>query len=160
MKNKAGFTLLETIISCGIFSLILGGIFAICNISDKVYRQENGLLDKVQNVRAIMENISREIRQAKVDDLNLGTEKSNITIEIPILVQNEDGTYKYVPCSVTYNLDGANITRNNRVIARNIQDLTFSKQTSSSLIKISLTSVESYLAKPFTLVSEVKLRNF
>lgn len=71
-RNARGFSLIEVLISLGIFVLILGVISIIMNRTQRDYLQQQDLLDAQNNARAALDTMVRLIRMAGTDARKTG----------------------------------------------------------------------------------------
>lgn len=107
MNHKKGFTLLELLIAISIFSVIMMGIYpAFSQIIS--FNQENYIRNSLMdNLRAGMDRISRELREATWIDLNDNNE-SNDKIILSRVNPNEpstgDETIKYELLPSSYSI--------------------------------------------------------
>lgn len=68
-NSLIGWTLVEILVTCGILTIIISGIFTILNVSDITWRADSGLLDLQQDVRRAMDGMIREARQSRPLDI-------------------------------------------------------------------------------------------
>jgi len=62
--NKAGFTLMETVVTTSLFIIVILMISSIYTLSQRTYRSGSDEDELWQNARVVLDRISREIRQA------------------------------------------------------------------------------------------------
>jgi prepilin-type N-terminal cleavage/methylation domain-containing protein len=150
-NRTAGFTLVEVLVACLIFSVIIGATFALLRIGDISWHFDMGLLDINQHLRHGMDVMMRELRQA--DDGSVVIDVGGDEIEFAI-----DGA------DVSYYLQDSNLVRENpsgtiRVVAQNISSLQFAQ--TGSVVQIDLTGSKTVSRKDFsnTISEKVRLRN-
>lgn len=111
MKNKKGFSLIEVLVTIGIFSIISGAIYSVYLFNQKAYRDSETLIEITQNARVISERMTREIRQAKDIVTDLDDQEPQESVNPATGIIFEDGhitdSYNYI----RYFKDGADIKR-------------------------------------------------
>ena len=71
-NSSSGFTLVELMVALVIGTIVMGVIFATHNVQQRTFRQESLKLTTMQNARAAMDYLEREIRMAGYDRPNSG----------------------------------------------------------------------------------------
>jgi prepilin-type N-terminal cleavage/methylation domain-containing protein len=103
-KNKNGFSLMEVMVSMFIVLLILLVVYAIFSFSQQIKPKIENRAEIVQNQRAIIDRISRELRQA-----------NNIVTTLPaneIVFEDGHGNLEDSPLQyLRYHLIGTNLYR-------------------------------------------------
>jgi hypothetical protein len=112
-----GFTLVEGLVSLGVFFIIMGGVYAVLNAGSWVFFEDSQRIDLQQQVRLGVDGMSRELRQSNRSSL--------------VLVGSDDLTFSVRNYTVRYFLDDNQIKRENpadvvRPIALNVTGMTIS----------------------------------
>ena len=71
INKKSGYTLVELIISFGIFTVVMGSLFSLMISQNSYFGRANARLDVNANARKVMMNIVKEVRMAKVELVNI-----------------------------------------------------------------------------------------
>jgi type II secretory pathway pseudopilin PulG len=119
MKKPGGTSLLELIIVIIIFSIIAIGSIEIIGLGLKSYLRSTALLAVDWQGRIANERITR--------DLHTIRSRSSATIDSPISIALPDKlTFKdYNNKNITFEVIGGQLKRNNKLLAYNIQSITF-----------------------------------
>ncbi|NCQ16354.1 prepilin-type N-terminal cleavage/methylation domain-containing protein [Candidatus Falkowbacteria bacterium] len=64
IKNKNGFTLLETMVSLALFTIIIILVSDVYLVTQQAYNKNSDLAEITQNARVSLDRISRELRQS------------------------------------------------------------------------------------------------
>lgn len=64
MKKQKGFTLIEMMISAGIFVTICGAVLSLLDVAQKRYQTDSQVLSAFQNARLAIDQITRDINDA------------------------------------------------------------------------------------------------
>jgi type IV pilus assembly protein PilW len=136
MTGNNGFTLIELMITMVISSIIMAGIYAIYNAQTTARRNQKAVVDMMQNLRAGIYFMEREIRVAGFDPMQ--TANAGITIagasDIQFTLDNdEDGNINTSAGAnerIRYTLVGNTLQRQNGngafdTLANNIDALQF-----------------------------------
>jgi type II secretion system protein J len=70
LQDKLGFTLVELLVALAIMSVVLAAIITMFSFYKKSYTTQNVSADVQQNIRAAMELMAQDIRQAGLDPTN------------------------------------------------------------------------------------------
>lgn len=113
-----GFTLVEAVVSIGIFVMIMTGVFAVLNVGTWVFFDDSQRIDLQQQVRLAVDGMTREIRQSNRTSFTITGNASDFSFAI--------GNH-----TVRYFLDNGQIKRENpfdtyKVVANNVTSLVFS----------------------------------
>ncbi len=117
VKNKSGFTLLETLFAVSISMLLFFIITYLYTVNQNVYKTADKKNEITQNARVVIDRISREIRQTQDMVSDLPPDASN-PAELPQEIIFQDGhnnidnnnpatSIQYI----RYYLDGHNLMR-------------------------------------------------
>lgn len=80
MKNKKGFTIIELIIAIMIFAVVVSLAGSLFVSGFRNYNKVSERLTSQANTRFVMYDISKTLRNAKVDDIFIATGNTSITI--------------------------------------------------------------------------------
>ncbi len=155
------FTLVEVLVCLIIFGIIAIAASSIFTLVDKSWNWDMGLLDVQQEVRLVIDGMTREIREGT----NLTNNGTSITFNVP------DGTNP-----ISYYLSGNQLIRENpagtiRPISNDVSNVCFcwngttsSCDTGASCTKVFTIRVAGsktvrQRVLPFTLIEKVRLRN-
>ncbi|MCK9604064.1 MAG: prepilin-type N-terminal cleavage/methylation domain-containing protein [Candidatus Omnitrophica bacterium] len=115
---KKGFTIIEALITLGILSFVVIGIYAVFNMADKTYNEDMGLVDLQQEVRQAIGGMVREIRQGSRASMNIDVNGA-LTFSIPnaanITYQLNTGSHQII----------RQLSGTSKVLANDIQGLNF-----------------------------------
>ncbi len=151
--KRNGFTLVEVMVSAGLFSVILLVAYGVLQAGNTIYTRDSVYLDMQQQARNGMDRIIREAREAQIQTITVvNTNSDRISITTP----NEVG--------IQYYLSGTNLIREypsgtTKIVASNIPYLKFT--LSGVLLQISIRADKTYGSQTisFSLVEKVRLRN-
>lgn len=159
MKREKGFSLLEVLITLLILAFIVGGIFSVLWVSDISWDSVSGTLDVQQAVRQAMQNVTRELRQARPSDVTILNAGRTVTFRVP-LDNNIPPNYSQL---ITYDLSGAQIIRNsagiNYTLANDITSLIFSRSGAEVTIQIGAQKTVRQKTYSWSLTEKARLRN-
>lgn len=71
-KSQAGFTLIEALITLVVLAVVLGGLYALLDSSNKLAKQETHVAEAQQSLRIGVSELARVIRQGRVGGLFVG----------------------------------------------------------------------------------------
>jgi prepilin-type N-terminal cleavage/methylation domain-containing protein len=169
-KNaKSGFSLPEMMVVLFIFTLVLGGLLSVFAVTERTYNTNKTKTELQQELRKSLGMMVYDLRQAgpakitnvPADDIAYTT----ITFQTPADVNS--GTVSWNP-AITYALNGSQyVTRTisgvTKVIAQNINSLTFTRLSASSdVIRISMQAqkkIPKGTVLSENLVFNIQLRN-
>ena len=95
VKDNKGFTLIEVMVTMAISAIVMAGIYSIYTAQSTARRNQKVLLDMMQNLRAGIYYMEREIRVAGFDPTSLasaGIIRANLGDIIFTLDTNQNGT--------------------------------------------------------------------
>jgi prepilin-type N-terminal cleavage/methylation domain-containing protein len=167
MKNRRkGFTLIEVMIAAAISTILLFGVFAILQVSNKQLETIHAKMTIQENLREALFKMAQEIRQTTVSSqpLNFGVGNSlsgseiNFAVPVPAPDESTLVDQNYLPswaADINYSLSGDThqILRTSTdrgtgvatqaVLANNIEELTFSRPNiNSRLITITASAMQ------------------
>lgn len=162
-KEERGFSLVELLVAMAISGIILGSLYSVFIIQNKTLKIQEQITEMVENVRAAVDLISREIRMAGYNPT--GASFTGLTYhagEIQIRADlNGNGTLGDENEQITYAYDSVyyRINRNNgngnQAFAENIQEFLFTYldsngqvTTSTNQIRQMIITVTGRTAKP------------
>lgn len=105
--GKEGFTLLETVISIGLFVMAILLVTSMYTITQRAYKAGADKAEVTQNARVSLDRMSREIRQAVHFAGNLPNSTSTATSSLEF----QDGHDQSVINYIRYYLAGSNLMR-------------------------------------------------
>jgi len=70
-KIKGGYTLVELVISLGIFSVVLGSLFTVLVSQNNFFGRANARMEVDASVRKVMMNMVKELRAAKIEYVDI-----------------------------------------------------------------------------------------
>jgi len=137
--SNQGFTIVELMVAMVVSLLVMGAIYSTFLSQSKSYLVQEEVVAMQQNLRAAMFYMQREIRMAGCDPFDIGgigiTAANSNSISFTEDVTGNttgsppDGDVLDANESITYSLNGGNLTRNtgggNQVVAQNIDALDF-----------------------------------
>jgi len=148
------FTLIELLIVILIFSFIMAVILGILHVSNLNLDSTLGMLQLTQEVRLVMDGMTREVRQSSYNQATVSNAGSkldfyipNITPIISYYVQNNQLIREHSP-------------GNKKVLANNISQATF--VANSSILQINITAAKTTIRNiplSFSSMQQVKWRN-
>ncbi len=155
MKNlsKKSFTLIEVIIACVIFTLILESVYVTLNVAQKSWNTSSSTILLKQEVRRALISMTTELREAKNIFIVKNQNKNSVNLDFerpgmgPISFhwtdEGEDA-FKIIRTNYTYS----------RVLASHISFLTFDYPTDNEII----IKVAAGKDQQFQLTQKVSLR--
>ncbi len=141
--SKSGFTLIETVIAIGVFSILILSIFGFFSVFNKTYTTEDTRLWRLNDAQAIAKMISSDIKMAGFDPLytaNAGFEEASASkiritfdknlngiIEREKAANPEIVTYSFDPSTKTLKqiLYEKTSSQSSQTLLENIINLTF-----------------------------------
>lgn len=167
-----GFTLVEVLVAAGILGFLILAILGILIIGDRVYNDDVGLLDLQQQLRLVMDGMTRELRQ---NDSSQNITISNGGAMISFYIARTSGP-------VSFYLSNNRIIREHpagttSIVANNINDLSFcwvhdglpcdisrncaGECSNSNFLQLELAANKTIINRQvsFSLSSKAKLRN-
>ncbi len=130
-----GFTLVEMMIALAMSGFLIIAIYSAYNLQQRTYYSQEQVIEVQQNIRAGLDSMIRELRMAGYDPLQTGVPgivaASSASINFTLDIDNDtgdgdgDGDVDDTNESVTYDLNGSTLRRNNQAIAENIQAIEF-----------------------------------
>ncbi|MBF0595760.1 MAG: prepilin-type N-terminal cleavage/methylation domain-containing protein [Candidatus Omnitrophica bacterium] len=157
MKNARGYTLVELMVTVGLFSVIMLGVYGTLLTGDVVYTKDSAMLDMESQCRNAVDRIVREVRQA-----------SSQTITADFNATTNDKILFTIPTSIgiQYYLNGTNLVRfvagaagAGKTIATNVDLLKFTLTGSLLTIQVRASRTLYGQAIAYPLVEKVRLRN-
>jgi type II secretory pathway pseudopilin PulG len=153
MKAKAGYTLVEALISMALLSFILLGVYGVLATGNTIIINDNAILEVQQQARNGMDRIVREVRESSSQTIAvLAVDSDRITFTTP----NEVG--------IQYYRSGTNLVREYpsgtaRNVANGLARLKFT--LSGTLLTINIRADKTLYGRTvsFPLVENVRLRN-
>jgi prepilin-type N-terminal cleavage/methylation domain-containing protein len=64
MRKEKGFSLIETLVVVGVFTVITGAVFMLLNVFQQRYKMESEVLDAFQGARMAVDQINRDVHSA------------------------------------------------------------------------------------------------
>lgn len=125
--NIKGFTILEVVISAAILGVVVIALLNVFDSGNKLYSSSVKVMDVMQVVRKPMNEILKEVRQSKAEDIAITNSGAKIDFIVPLNINPV--TYSQ---SISYYLDQNNqLIREHppgvtSIVARNIASLNFS----------------------------------
>ena len=174
IKNKIGFTLIETIVALFLFSIIIACLFSVLATARSSWTASSSQVNVQQEARRGLSAMVRELRQANLPGITGvpadGADYNSITFQIPASITAGGTIWS---SNIQYSLGGLNGTQllktqdaSQRVLANNISAVTFNRTVlSPDTINISVTTQKNtfpgfnIIQSNITLNSEVKVRN-
>lgn len=170
-----GFTLIETLVSVGILTFIMVGIFVVLNVADMTWHSEMGLLDLQQQARQAVDGMLREARQIDPSyGITITSGGSDISFSITDDITNPGSPVTY---SIRYYLFNNQVIRENpavtgapKILANDVISLSFccwhggicdTDCSSTDVLQIQLDAAKTVKQRPFSfaLNEKVRLRN-
>jgi len=109
--HKAGFTLIEALVSMSIGVMLLGAVLSIYVLAIRSLSSSENKSELTQNSRIIIERLTRDIRQARSRATIIPSEKDDPENPPPNYIELQDGhnsdTYQYIK----YYLNGTDLRR-------------------------------------------------
>ncbi len=154
-----GFTLLEILVSVGILSFLIAGIFAVLNVGDMNWHLDMGLLDLQQQARQTMNGMIRELRQSKASAITVNS-TSDISFSVPPQTYGDTwiGPIRYYLDTQTQQIK-REYTSATKILANNINSLNFSLSGNIMQIQLGAAKTVKQRALSFFLTEKVRLRN-
>jgi len=98
--NKKGLTLIELLVAIAVLGFVLAGVTTIVAFASKFFSEEDSSIIRQENLRIVTVNFEKDVRKS---DQNVTENNGCILID-----------------SITYCLVGNDITRNDAIIAKEI----------------------------------------
>lgn len=89
-RNQQGFSLLETVVTLGVFLLVLFAVYTVFDSSQSIYAKGEGRVDVQQGARAAMDQIATLLRNAGYFPENFTTPPAVPALVNPIQVATDD----------------------------------------------------------------------
>ncbi|HDM09573.1 MAG TPA: prepilin-type N-terminal cleavage/methylation domain-containing protein [Desulfobacteraceae bacterium] len=152
IHGDKGFTLPELLVAIAVFGIVISAIYATYASSQRSYARVSEISYMVQNIRAGIAVMEKEIRMAGYDPTNSANAgitnagSSSITITQDL---NADGDTSDTDESVTFSLadsdgDGdTDLVRNNVLLAENIDALNFVYLDENGAVTANLSDIRS-----------------
>lgn len=64
LSKESGFSLIELLVAVALFTVLLGAVFGLLNVSQQRYKMESEFLDSFQTARLAMDQMARDIHSA------------------------------------------------------------------------------------------------
>jgi prepilin-type N-terminal cleavage/methylation domain-containing protein len=161
MKNKRGFTLVEVMVTVGLFSVVLMGLYVVLVSGNILYNNDTSLLDMEGQCRNAVERIVKEVRQSSSHVITAnynGTTNDKIMFCVPSITSCSSST------GIQYYLTNTDLVREypsgtSVTIASNISRLNFSIVGSLLTIRATASEVGYKGTVTYPLTENVRLRN-
>ena len=114
ISAKAGFTLLEIIVSLSLFVVIIMLVSNIYLVTQQAYNKNSNLAELTQNVRVSLDRISRELRQSSSIITSLPATDSDPGNPPASQIFFQDGHDNDQITYLRYYLDGTNLMREHK----------------------------------------------
>lgn len=105
--QSQGFTLMEIMVTVGIFAIIIFVTGSLYSLAQTSYNTSEDKMELVQNGRVAYDRLSREIRQSVEIATSLSDDPASSTNEIMFQNGHDDDTINYI----YYYLDGSDLRR-------------------------------------------------
>ena len=168
-----GFTLIEVLVSFGILIIVFAGVFAVLNVGQMNFGTGMASLDLQQQARQAMDGMTKEIRQSRVNNITISTDRTMVDFTVPINITTNPITYSSV---ISYYLNADNQiirehpTETTKVLANDIRNLSFCciggsdcfDYQNSTTVQIQMEATKSVRQRnltSFNLTEQVRLRN-
>lgn len=174
-RRRAGFTLMETMVSLLLCSMVLGAIISIFTAQYKSFFVGNSYVDLNREARTALDWIANDARWASaLPTSHGGHSKSNTCIILDVPSIGPDGNIIDVDAKhdyIIYSQNGTNLLRvvdpdasskrtaETRTVARYISSLLFSAGSDSVSATITARKTVSSLNLSNTVSTTIKLRN-
>jgi type II secretory pathway component PulJ len=109
LHNNSGFTLVEVIVSIGMFILVILIAYELYSLGQNVYRRGGDEMEAWQNARAALDRMTREIRQAESLATVLPATSDDPVNPPANEVMFQDGHDTFQITYIRYYLDGTNL---------------------------------------------------
>ena len=153
-KKMKGFTLIEILIACAIFSILILSVFRVISVGSSSWFIGDASVALRQEVIKTFMRLERELRQTRPSQINLafGTSATSLTFKVP-QDNNADGTILDSSgniewsTNIVYALNNTShqITRTasnvTSIIANDVTGLRFSRNFTSILANVSLANI-------------------
>jgi len=110
-SGEQGFTLLEVVLSVGIFSIVMLTAYSLFSVAQNTYNQGGNDIELWQNGRASLDRITRELRQAQEITTALPEENNDPLNPPPSEIEFQDGHNLSEVTYVRYYLNGNELMR-------------------------------------------------
>ena len=142
MKNKKGFTLIEVVVTLVILVLLLGVVAGTTVLTQQFSTGEHSRVQLQNEVRIALAYIDSDVRAS-----------NQIAVADTACFILISGTH------VRYCLVGDELTRNGQPIAANLTDFTYTIDTSSGTLIVSLTTIADRYGNPVSITDTYYLRD-
>lgn len=163
-----GFTLIEVLVTCLIFSLIIGGIYGVMNLTKINYDTNLVSLNLQRQARQGMNLLSREIRQASWASINIEPPDPEVPGDLSHSIRFNTPEENDVNYSVQFSEQTAlwQLKRNtDKVIANDIRELNLYQDLPKKLLNITMLASKTFFLfgkeriVTFSLTQQVEVRN-
>ena len=148
------FTLIELLVVVLIFGIIISGIFGILHVANLSWDSTLGMLGLVQEARQAMDGMTRESRQTNINQITVNDGGARLDFYIPNVAN-----------IISYYIQNKQLIREHpigtkKVLANNINQITFVVQSSTLQIQINATKTTIRgVPLSFSSTELVKFRN-
>ena len=153
MSARAGFTLVEVLISVAIAVFLITGIYTVLNVANASWSVDMGMLDLSQQARQAMDGCLRELRQSKSSGISITNGGAKVEFSIPNVAN-----------SIAYYLQNNQLIREHpagteKILANSLSSLTFSLSGNVFSIQLGMAKTVQNRELSFSLFEKVRLRN-
>ncbi|MBI4779345.1 prepilin-type N-terminal cleavage/methylation domain-containing protein [Candidatus Falkowbacteria bacterium] len=114
IKNTAGFTLLEIIVSISLFTIIIILVSNVFLVTQNAYNKNSNIAELTQNARVSLDRISRELRQSSNIITALPATDNDPSNPLANQISLQDGHDVSQITYLRYYLDGTNLMREHK----------------------------------------------
>lgn len=158
LKDRSGFTIIELMVSLGIFTILIAGIYTVLLIGDSTMRTGLTYIELSQDVRLGIDRMIKELHNARRSTISI-PDDSYITFQVP-------GNSNIIQYSLG-GLDGRQLIRTetgaSTVLCNNVQSIQFSPSPfTGSIIFIMLQTQKTSLSRRIVTTAlnvNLKVRN-
>lgn len=137
--RQRGFTLIEAVVSAGVFAMVMSGIIGIYISAAKIDRRTRAQRAVVQNARYVMDFIAKEVRNGRINYAAYpGGSATGVTDQLHVI--NQAGEAE----SFIFTADKITLTKNS-----NTSDLTDSSVRVTKLLFITIPTVDPFAGPPY-----------
>lgn len=141
LRNKKGFTLIELIITITILLIVLGLVTSLVTFFTRFYSDENSQLSRQENLRLLALQIEKDIRQSDQ------------------VVTEASGCYFIGSTSpIKYCKVGTDVTRNDNVIAREIEVFSLGIQEDTNYLDLEIEAIADTRGSVVNIETRIFLR--
>ncbi|UCD14809.1 MAG: prepilin-type N-terminal cleavage/methylation domain-containing protein [Candidatus Omnitrophota bacterium] len=154
-KNKTAFTLVEVIVSVGIVTVMLGGIYQVFIMGSKSWQAGSGLVSLQENARNMIIYFTKDIRQSTESISNTTLINNGDTLTFG----TSGGTVTYLLATVP-DTDIKQLQRNNQPVGMYVSSIDLVRTGLIVDITVNTQSDIPFRGiKNYTLTGKVKVRN-